>query len=584
MNIKQSHSLLLLLFTCLAAHTQEFTKVTDPDNELAGHGTNAGNFYSGASWIDYDGDGWLDCFINSNHLYHNGQDGSFTKVEFGPGAQGLGRGNSWGDIDNDGDPDVIIAATPSQYFRNNGGSFTQVPLLEPLPSNRRFWSACLGDYNEDGWLDVYLAHPRGFLGSNRSSLLLANNGDGTFSEVTENTETDDELAAYTVGSWWDYDLDGDLDLFVGSGEVSALSRDHIYINQYTETGTASLTRLNDGPLATDLRDGQNWNWIDYDNDGDLDGFVTNYISSKANDFYRNDNGSYVKLTVEDVGSIANQNGAGLANLWADFDNDGFLDCFMGLDGGQARFYHNNGDGSFSEEQQPFTSNGATRGAAAGDYDNDGFVDLIISSQSASTAGLYHNEGNTNKFINLQLNGTESNTSAIGARVRVKAAINGLAMWQQREINAQNSFNGHNSLRAHFGLGDAIIVDSLVIEWPMGMVEVYTDIQPGQFLIATEGESLVSSSKEAVLSSDRAELFPNLTAGGTVTLQYDIPDAHHIRLLVFDSEGRLLPQLSEQADYPSGKMQIHTQGLKAGLYLLRLQSDKGFIIKKLIVTN
>ncbi len=578
-------SLALFFTISVNSQAQEFTRVTDSANALARHGVNTGNIYTGASWIDYDGDGWLDCFVNSNYLYHNNQDGSFTRVDFGPAAQGLGQGNSWGDIDNDGDPDVIIAASPSRYFRNDNGAFTEAPLLENAPANMRFWSACLGDYNEDGWLDVYLTHPRGFLGASRTSLLLANNGNGAFSEVAENTETDDELAAFTVGSWWDYDLDGDLDLFVGSGEVSFLSRDHIYINQYTETGTPSLERLTTGPLAEDLRDGQNWNWIDYDNDGDLDGYVTNYLSSRQNDLYRNDGGQYVRMTAEDAGPIAGQAGLGLTNLWADFDNDGFLDCYVAFDGGKARFYHNNGDGAFSEEEKVFTQTGATRGATAGDYDNDGFVDLFVSSQSATTAGLFHNEGNGNQFFNLELRGTASNTSAIGARVRLKATINGRAMWQQREINAQNSFNGHNSLRAHFGLGDAAAIDSLLIEWPMGMTETYTHLAVGQFCRATEGEgtscSLINATWENGLPSGSLELLPNLSQGGTVLLRYQLPGAGMGQLDIFGLNGRRLPGLTWKVQ-GQGSLPASVEGLANGVYVVRLRGEGGLIAKKLVV--
>jgi len=461
----------LLLFTGQTFGQASFTKVTDTTNALAVLGPVP--VYNGVSWVDYNADGQEDCFVSSNNLYRNEGNGSFTKVDFSPINFGLGNGNSWADYDGDGDLDVMIAASPARLYQNQGGSFTSVPLLETPMDTFNFWSAAWGDYNGDGWVDLALMHPAGFLPPSipvpQPSLLLKNQQNGTFSIVE--SPIDDELAAHTVGSWTDYDHDGDLDLFIGSGEVYFLSRDHLYVNQLQETGTADLTRLQEGALAEDMRDGQNWNFIDYDLDGDLDAFITNYNDSKANDLYQNEQGVYLRQTVDDVGPIAGQNGAGLNNVWCDFDNDGFQDCLVVFDGQEDRFYHNNSDGSFTEVDQAFSIPGKTRGAAAADYDNDGYLDLMISGAAEGLGGLYHNDGGQNRWVQIRLEGNSPNTAAIGAKVRLRSKINGELRWQYRELNAQNTFNGHNSYRIHFGLGpQAEIIDSVVVEWPDGSVQ------------------------------------------------------------------------------------------------------------------
>lgn len=571
-----------LLFSNLST-AQEFTKVTDANNELAGQSTLPG--YTGVSWIDYDKDGLLDCFINSNNLYHNEGDGQFVKIDFSPFNFGDGNGNTWGDIDNDGDLDVIIAASPTKYYRNDGDDiFTPISITEETIDTFNFWSATLGDYNQDGWLDLALLHPAGFLPFSgpisRSSLLFTNDGDGTFSRVTD-TPLDDELAAFTVGSFTDFDLDGDLDLFVGSGEVAFLSNDHIYINQLVETDTAYLLKLTEGPLAEDLRDGQNWNWIDYDNDGDLDGFVTNYFGSKTNDLYRNENGTYVKMTVADVGNIVGQTGLGLCNVWADFDNDGFLDCYVTFDGQKDRFYHNNGDGSFTEVANALNVSGSTRGASAGDYDNDGYVDLFVSSASASSVGLYHNDGGELNWVNFEVN-TDQGAAALGAKVRLKATINGSSMWQIREISSQNSFNGHNSYRAHFGLADAALIDSVEVQWPGGAIDVYTDLSANQFCGFSPGQTDcdVFTSTQNLNTDQTFQIYPN---PANVQLTIEIPEvlrqASPILLMLIDAKGQEITQLLIDNNETYA---LDVKDIPAGVYTLQLSTEEMKLAQQVLI--
>ena len=481
-----SFSLLLGFFLPGNTNAQVgFIKVTDPANAITQHP--AIQAYTGVSWIDFDSDGDLDLFVNSGNLYQNDGNGNFSKVDaqWGFGSSvGLGNGNTWADIDNDGDLDVFRTTHTSELFRHTGSSFEKENEGDISNPNIQGWAGAWGDYDNDGFVDLVVTHPAGFLPTSQENFLFHNNGDGRFTRITAGDVVTGQ-AAYTICSWSDFDQDGDQDLFIGSGEVSFQSRDHIYINQLKETGTADLVRLDTGAIATDLRDGQNWNWIDYDNDGDLDGFVTNYFGAIPNDLYRNDNGQLIKMTTNEVGDIVAHNGAGLTNIWEDFDNDGDIDCFVTFDGGLDRFYSNNGDGTFTEFQLAMYVNGPTRGASAGDYDGNGFLDIFVSSASAATVGLYRNAGNANHWLHINCIGNVSNKSAIGARLRAKATINGNTYWQMREISAQNSFCGMNSLTVEFGLGDAMTVDSLIVEWPSGEVSYQTNIAADQVIEITE---------------------------------------------------------------------------------------------------
>jgi hypothetical protein len=156
----------------------------------------------------------------------------------------------------------------------------------------------------------------------------------------------------------DYDIDGDIDLFIGSGPASGSpARDFIYRNFRQEYSVPFyLDRIDTGIIGTDLVDGQNWNWIDYDNDGDLDAFLTNYSQNVLNRLYRCDDPHYyVKMTAAQVGTIVSDPGFYLSNTWGDFDNDGDIDCFLTRDASQtSRYYTNNGNGTYKIDTIAFT--------------------------------------------------------------------------------------------------------------------------------------------------------------------------------------------------------------------------------------
>ena len=475
---------IILVFASTLLWSQPFTKITSSPMESE---TPTGG-YSGSSWVDYDSDGDLDLFVNQDFLYQNDGSGNFTKI-LNSGivgwSSGLNHGNSWADYDNDGDLDVVLVNQGSNgVFSNNGdGTFSKITTGD-IATNLNGWSAAWADYDNDGYVDLMATHPCGFIGTCHANWLFKNDGSGNFEEIID-TDINLGFAAYTVGNWADFDDDGDMDLFVGSGEVSFTSKDHIYINQLTETGTPDFTLNQSGVLFGDSRDGQNWNLIDYDNDGDLDAFVTNYKSDVPNDFYKNNgDGTFTKLTDADLGvHMVSEAATWLANTWGDFNNDGWLDVFITADFGSPfgnHLYLSNGDGTFGHNFPVFANQVGSRAAANGDYDNDGDLDLFINASQASLRGLYRNDltlGNNQNWINISLEGTTSNRSAIGAKVRVKATINGQTLWQRRDISTQNAFCGQNSMRAHFGLGDATMIDSLIIEWPLGLIrKIYLPFQ------------------------------------------------------------------------------------------------------------
>src|SRR5688572_9570606 len=457
------------------AGAQTFTRVNDPANPVTTDAGVAG--FTGVSWIDADQNGWVDLFVGNVGLFLNAGGGVFSKQLVANNGGALGC--SWADYDNDGDPDLMIAGgfagRGSRLLRNDGtAGFTTVTTGAVADSlGNAGWTCAWGDYDADGFVDLVIAAPFGFTGANPNRL-LHNAGNGT---LTQDTSTDVTVgtAPYTVATWCDSDLDGDLDLSIGAGPANGSKGvDYFYRNTRIGGGSPLLDRHLTPPLATDVRDGQIINWPDYDNDGDLDCFITNYRQVN-NSLYRNENGTYVRKTSFDVGPIAGDIGWNLSSCWEDFDNDGDLDCYVTRTSGfPNRYYRNQGNGTFvSVLMDSLTSAPATTTVAA-DYDQDGDVDLYVSSPGASK-GLYRNTAPPeNHWFQLRLAGTVSNRSGIGTKVRVRATIGGQLVTQFREVSSQNAFNGHNSFVQHFGLGDARFIDWMEVQWPGGLVETFAN--------------------------------------------------------------------------------------------------------------
>jgi hypothetical protein len=572
--------LCLALLAPLPAAAQTWTRIVDVLNPLANHVGVAG--YYGVSWIDYDGDGDLDLFANPGSLYRNDGGGTFASVAtvIGIGQLSLNPGNAWADYDNDGDLDVYTSGIPSYLYRNvGGGLFTQI-LTGAIGNGNanRAWSCSWADMDNDGDADLFLTSPCGFVGNPcLTNLVYLNDGPPNYTFTKQDTGVVvTGFAAYTVGTWSDYDLDGDQDLFIGSGPATNVSAvDNLYRNQFVETGDAGFfTRITTSPIATDLLDGQMWNWVDYDHDRDLDGYVTNWGAGGSvtiNRLYRNDGGVYVDPA---AGAIDAELRVSLGSLWGDYDNDGDLDCYVTNDVGQRdSHYRNNGLGSFTSViSGPSAENITHRGGSNADYDGDGDLDLFLGGPGTDSR-LYRNDtANGNGWIQVHCVGTVSNRAAIGARVELRAVISGTPRWQMREVSSQNTFNGHNMLTTHFGLGNAAAVDTALVHWPSGTVDTLVNL-------AINTKHVVTETVPAIVSVDQA-----LPSGAALALlgvsphpfrdrarvAFSIAEAGPVRVEVFDVGGRLIQTpLAERLEPGRHEVTLDGAAFGPGLYFYRV---------------
>ncbi len=467
----------------------------------------------GVAWGDYNNDGYPDLYVTNgaqgykqlNFLYRNNGDGTFTKITVGPPVEDqlISGGCSWGDFDNDGDLDLYVATTTDNandpqkencLYENNGdGTFTKNTTAGPPVSDKEYTATGgWGDYNNDGFIDLFIKN--GWVQKQANSL-YSNNGDGTFTDVTGIPLVSSSHATFISSfAWGDYDNDGDLDLAVAGG---AGPNNAIWRNDGNNTFTKLLNANNESVIEGSDSSGPSW--ADYDNDGDLDLFMTNFgdAGPEKNFLYRNDgNDTFTKIT---DGDVVNDVAYSYGSAWGDVDNDGDLDLFVGNDndgspGWKNFFYINNGDGTFTKNTTSVVLDSTfTYGASFADYNRDGFVDLFTAREGKNILFKNNepNNGNTNHWISVKCVGTTSNRAGIGAKVRVKATINSQVRWQMREICAQNGYGGHDELVAHFGLGNATVIDELRVEWPSGNVQIFTDVATNQFLTINESGSAAS---------------------------------------------------------------------------------------------
>ncbi len=564
---------LFLSLMSFTAFAQDYFTTIDSGNIVEDGGWNYG-----CLWFDYDGDNLEDLYVlnneesdRSNFLYHNDGFGFFTRITEGPhvtDAHGS-YGASVADYDNDGDIDLFVANynQDNRLYQNNGdGTFTSITTGAIVSNGGSSTGSSWIDYDNDGWLDLYVC--------NRTSanFLYHGNGDGTFTRITAGaivTDNDNSSGC----AWADYDGDSYPDLFVANVGVNRL---------YHNNGDGSFTAITDSPIVTDDMYSTGGSWGDYDNDGDMDLFVPAGVLGVGTDYlYRNDGGfGFTRLDNSPVSQTQHWN-AGSA--WADLDLDGDLELTVGAYDGQNQVYENLGGGFLNLYASGAIVEDASysKGVAFADYDNDGDFDLFIAKNNYFGGNniMFRNDlDNGNHYLKLRAVGTESNTSAIGLRIRVHAEIEGVSVHQTHVITSQTGggTSGQSSLVAIFGLGDAEVVDSIQFYWPSGIAETYFNVSANQYLICVEGDSNAvwyDSSSELPVSIEILSCYPNPFNAGT-RIQFTTDHAGAVGFEVYSVLGRMVDRIGGYT-VEAGQHEVYwrPENLPSGQYFIRMETKE-----------
>ena len=497
----------------------------------------------GLAVIDYNNDGWMDLYITNGGtiettrsgqgskypgaLYRNNHDGTFTDVTLPAGVANRywGKGALAFDFNNDGWQDLyLVNYGPNILYRNNGdGTFTDVTAKAGVGDPRWSAAAAAADYDRDGNLDLLVVNyldydinhlpvegkfcsyrgipvacgPRGLKGAGDS--LYHNNGDGTFTDVSEQAGVSDKEGYYGLAAaWGDFDNDGYPDLYVANDTTP----NYLYRNNgngtFTEIGAkAGVAYSEDGREQA----GMGVDFEDYNNDGLLDLVVTNF-SDDYNTLYRN-TGKGFFVDVSTSSGIAEDSYRDLS--WGtgffDFNNDGFKDLFV-ANGHifpqvdrygfkisyrqQNKLYLNNGREGFVSVTglagPALQAMKSYRGAVFADFNNDGAIDVAVVALDDRPSLLMNRGVPGNHWILIKLVGTKSNRFGVGARVTVVTE----GVTQTRELKAGGSFASCNDPRAHFGVGKSTVIQELLVRWPSGKVTTVKQAPVDQVLTIREG--------------------------------------------------------------------------------------------------
>jgi hypothetical protein len=507
----------------------------------------------GVAFYDYDNDGWLDIFLvngtrlegfpagqePTNRLYKNNRDGTFTDVTAQAGLvhSGWGQAVCVGDYDNDGFDDLFITYFGKNvlYHNNGNGTFTDVTAKAGVATDGKRWNTGCAflDYDRDGRLDLFVANyidmdlatapvpesgpclykgvmvacgPPGMNGG--KNILFHNNGNGTFSDVSEASGITNANGTYGLGVLTaDLDNDGWPDIYVADDSTASALYQNLKNGKFQDIAIDAGCALSaDGkPQA-----GMGISAGDYDLDGNLDLVKTNFAGDTPS-LYHNLGGATFEDATFPAGLGRHTQFLGWGVGFFDFDNDGWPDILicnghvypeveqLRTEAGYAQrklLYHNMHNSHFadvSEEAGPaIFEPSASRGCAFGDFDNDGDIDFVINCVNDVPRLVRCDSTLKHNWIKVRTIGTKSNRSGIGARLRCVAQIPGETKPHSQidEVRSGGGYLSQSDLRVHFGIGKAEKVDLIEIKWPSGAVDTLKDIKPNQVIYVKEGEGII----------------------------------------------------------------------------------------------
>ncbi len=583
----------------------------------------------GAAFFDYNNDGLEDLYITGgqdrDRLYANNGDGTFSEIGidagFGATAEVMSHCVATGDIDNDGYREVFIGTRGFNfsneinahcllYYNNGDGTFTDISLSAGIIDSAWTAAATFGDFDLDGYLDIYATNyveQTGFISDSITNelsgfahicypdFLYMNNGNNTFREVSVQQGLLKAGCGLAVAAT-DYDNDCDPDILVANDFGEWVEPNVLLENDYPSdsfTDVTASTGMDIGIYAMGIAIG------DYDEDLDLDYYISNL---GRNSLLRN-NGDGTFTDEATAAGVENTSVDTLlvtswGNAFFDYDNDTYLDLYVcngyvpAADfiattiGDPNKLYVNNQDGTFTDlaDSLGVDDSHVGRGMALCDYDNDGDLDMMVviinrfffEPDYYEHVILYRNDtDNEHNWLKVKLQGVETNRDAYGAQIYLKA--DGRTF--MREVDGGSSHSSQHSSIVHFGLADIQEVDSLIIRWPGCGTQIITDVP------INEQIEIIEDINVAVSETNKDDFIwdvaPNPFSNST-RITYQLPNPAHIDIRLFDALGRQIANI-ENSYKEVGTHQVEVSAkelrLRAGVYYVVLQENERIIGRK-----
>ncbi|MEH6536261.1 MAG: FG-GAP-like repeat-containing protein [Psychroserpens sp.] len=521
---------------------------------------------NGVSFCDFDNDGWDDITLTSEDgdevRFFKNFNGSFVEQNFN--LQYLNyetRSVTWVDFDNDGDNDLFVTSeTDGNKLLENLGNMTFQDMTSTSGisvNNLYTYGASWGDYNNDGFLDVFLSN-RTFLVPNK---LYKNDGDGTFTDVSLQAGIDLNPVLSFCSAFLDINNDGLQDIYVSNDKVNLKNK--LYKNNGDDTfediSMSSGTDMSIDAMTVTVGD--------YNSDGYFDIYVTN--NSTGNYLLQNNGDETFTNVSGPLGTILNYFSWGA--VFFDADNNKALDLYVSTAAQSitsAGFYLNNGNESFTLSNSSFPNNNrASHSNATGDINNDGLIDVVVTNNYDEDIFLWKNTSvlSNSNWIKLKLIGTTSNRDGVGTRIEI--LINGEK--QYRYTHCGEGYLSQNSKLEHIGLGDNTIIDYVKLTWLSGVEDTFYNVQANQVLTVTEGSNTLGLSN---VSQAESYIYPN-PVGDILKINSDTT-INKVRVINVLGQDVLVVNSIENNS-------LDMSSLQAGHYIIILESDIGISNHKLI---
>lgn len=546
------------------------------DNSSYGTGILGG----GISFYDFDNDGWDDLTLatedgSSVRFFKNNQ-GLFEEVFFNISNDAHQiKTVQWVDINNNGQNDFFITFDNSanRLYKNLGNMvFEDITVSSGLFNNDHVsFGASWGDINNDGFLDVFITS-RNVVNTAEYNLLFLNNGDETFTDITLSAGLELENYLSFCAAFFDYDKDGFQDIYIANDKYDTSNL------LYKNNGDNTFTNVSEVSGTDIMIDAMSTTIDDYNNDGWLDIYITN--TPLGNILYRN-NGDGTFTDVADVsGTTFDSVGWGAAFL--DADNDGFKDLHVvgevlnSPNFISSAFYHNNGDGTFTiptdsgifdEESRSFSN-------AIGDSNNDGFPDIAVLNFSPSDNQLWENNTpQSNNWLKVKLQGTESNRQGIGSWIEV--AVGGDQQYNYTLLG--EGFLGQNSASEFFGIGEANAIDYVKVTWLSGIVDYIENPDINDQILIIEGEHPLADDDFLAVSAD-FNVYPNPSKDKKLEVKYTPLSESEAQLVISTVLGQVLKTIPITQE----KTALNLSEFSSGLYFFTLKNEFSQVTKRVVI--